>query len=173
MAPPKAKLICIWPEGQLIHPVRLHWRKLNWFSLCQWVSVADSFLGKDTCVHFPLSGLGTRFGWNLGRSHMCFSSLCEFTCASGWKTLSSWSRPSLALTMLLPPLLHTSWSSGGRGLRKTSCLGLGAPKSVTLCTLSRGGSLLHSFLVGLIFYNSPSQDGNTKTKWMRPRLVKP
>lgn len=59
--------------------VRLHWRE--WTSLCQLVSVTESFLvgAGFLCPLFPLSA-GTWPDLNLAMSPVCCPSLCEFIC---------------------------------------------------------------------------------------------
>ena len=58
-----------------------------------------------------------------------------------------WKTPlPLGLTIFLPPLPQTFLSSEGRGLKKSSHLGMIVPNSLTFCTLSIFGSLCYPHL---------------------------
>lgn len=112
----------------------------NRFSLCQQVSIADSFLvqGEIPCLLNPL-GSGAPYGWNLSSLCSCCDTLSSHkhqpccVCAA----LFPWSHPSLwLLESLLAPLPYRFLSLGGRGLIKASHLCLSSPTSLTFCSLS-------------------------------------
>lgn len=127
------------PRLWLIYPMALH------FPLCQWISIADSFLvrGGTLCAH-PSFWAGTPSGLNICRSSVCFPRslwmhisigpvVCEGHCP--------WSHPwPPTLTIFLPLLLHRSLGSGA------SHLGLSTVKSLFLCSLFTHGSHVNSHL---------------------------
>lgn len=115
-----------------------------WFPLLQQVSSVNEFWvrGWTWCLA-PLLHAGILSFPNLCGSCVLSQSLCVHVCQSSsiCKTFS-WSHPSpLTPIIFLPPLPHRSLSFGNRGLLKISHLGLSAPKTFNVCTLSSCGSL--------------------------------
>lgn len=105
-----------------------------------------SWLGVGPYIHSPF------LYWNFCVvSIVCTGLMCSITISVSlhmyqfcyvWKVVFPWHHPpSIALIIFLPPLCHRSLTLEGRGLIKTSHLGLSAPNSLTLCTLSGCGSL--------------------------------
>lgn len=121
-------------------------QKKTYPSLCQWASVADSFL--VTCVHLLLPA-ETLSALNLAgllraapvcvwmhtrtvvAGVLCAAPVCSYVhqACCIWRPLFPWGDLyPLALTVFLPPLLHRSLNpEGRRGLMTTSHLELSAP----------------------------------------------
>lgn len=128
----------VFPEVWFICPVRLHQRKLMIFFLCK-VLIKDSLLitAGNPC---PLSQLSTRMSLTLCMPFAHCYSLCGFIYAS----ILLWIHPPLAIAICLSFLPHSFLSPEWRGgLMKTTNLGLRAPISFILCTLSNCKSLCY------------------------------
>lgn len=76
---------------------------------------------------------------NLRRPCVCYHGLCKLVCVlvllGGRRFLCSRSLPPVLTPFPSPPMSHSSLSPEGRGIMKTSYLGLGTPKSLSLCSL--------------------------------------
>ena len=104
------------------------------FSFSQRISTADSFLLRSGSPCPRPSQCQDPSALNLYRPCVCSQSVLRFHSPLCQEDLVSLVSP-LALTTFLP-LLRSSLSPEGRTLMDPSHLGLSAPKSLSLCTLS-------------------------------------
>ena len=113
----------------------------NWFFICKWSSIGDSFWIRDVGLcPLPLSVLGPHLAQNCaGSVHATtvpVSSYLRLSC-SVLKALLPWCSPApLALTVFLSPLLQGSLNSEERKLRETSYLELSVPIALTFCIVA-------------------------------------
>lgn len=118
-----------WPSGwSLVGLISHLWIVINWTQLG---------LGMGACVHFSQCWDSI---WCRTHQDLCVlpQTLWVCLCLEGL----AFCPPSiLALNLLLPPLLKNSLSTEWRDMMETSHLGLSAPRSFTLCTLSSCRSL--------------------------------
>lgn len=86
---------CGYPEGWLVYPVTLHWRKLTSIASEHLLQIASG-LGLGLCVHFPFSVLGPHVTGTcvhpLPAAAVSVSSYVWGSCVR--RTLFPWSHPS-------------------------------------------------------------------------------
>lgn len=118
---------------------------------CKRVSITDNFLvrGESSCP-CPLLSAGLTRTCAGCAGPACAASLCEFVCVSVLLLLEDTvfleSFITLPLIIFLSPSLHRSLISEGRGLLKTSHLGLRAQFPIVgLCFPNDGWTLIYRY----------------------------